>query len=267
MWAVFIEIIVNGLYYSHSNHIIKSSINGVLRHLSDSDRKLITSMVEEKLYVTYQDKHLQMNLVDLLTALLQSDFGCQVITNSLNSIIKCLSVILNYFSNELEAQKPTNEIVQLHGNIHSLSRTLLSIIKLGNGSLTEDNRVHLLNSTIRILNTRGIPLDPVGNCAKILVLLVKLQPLGGGIPSIMSRMTDENFDDTPHTLARLDRSIRMRIHLSIALLSTLELAEFMNIQPDERLVISAILHSLLHITSDGYKIPVDQFSSLVLFEF
>ena len=56
MWAVFIEIIVNGLYYSHSNHIIKSSINGVLRHLSDSDRKLITSMVEEKLYVTYQDK-------------------------------------------------------------------------------------------------------------------------------------------------------------------------------------------------------------------
>lgn len=219
-----------------------------MRHLSSSDAQLVSRILEEKLQLAIQNNSCQMNLIEMLAAFLQSDFGCKVIVNHSDTLIEFFTAALDGLSNELTMFKPTTEVVQLHANIHSLSRTLLSIVKLADKCVSKERSLELVNSVITTLNSKEILLDAQGNCAKILIILLKNHP--EGFKWILSRIAGTHCD-TQNTLVTLEHTTRIRINLSNAILSSLELADLVEThQPNETLLGGVILQTLLQ-TSEG----------------
>jgi hypothetical protein len=149
---------------------------------------------------------------------------------------------------EVQLLKPATEIAKLHSNIHSLSRTLLSVFKLIQiNSVTEQNQ-ELLNSITLVLNLKGIPLEVQGNCSKILFLLVKQQ--NNGMKCVIEKIKMEK-EHSCSTLVQLENTVSIRLNLSIALLTSLEVNELLQIhQPYGTLIGGVILPILLNF-SDG----------------
>lgn len=235
---------INGLYYCHSNHIIKSSINGLIRHLPEKDISLASMLL--------QGKMTEMNGVELVAALIQSDFGCKVISDCVDVVFNFFTTFLNHLSTEVQQQlKPTTEISKLHSNIHSLSRTLLSIFKLIEiNSISEEQSHQLLSSITVVLNMKGIPLEVQGNCSKILFLLVKQQK--NGMKCIIEKITVEK-DPTFSMLAPLNNTASIRLNLSIALLTSLEVNELLQTYPPYGTMIGGVILPILLNFSDGYN--------------
>ncbi len=239
LWPLLLEIVINGLYYCHSNHIVKSSINGLIRHLPDSNLGLVSSIVQQKMA--------KMNGVELVAALIQSDFGSKVIINQIDCVVNFFTTFLNQLSMEVQLLKPTTEIAKLHSNIHSLSRSLLSVFKLIQmNSVIE--RHELLHSVTLVLNLKGIPLEVQGNCSKILFLLVQQQK--NGMKCIIEKIKMEK-EHSFSMLVHLENTVSIRLNLSIALLTSLEVNELLLIhQPHGTLIGGVILPILLNF-SDG----------------
>jgi len=189
-----------------------------------------------------------MNGVELVAALIQSDFGSKVIINQIDCVVNFFTTFLNQLSMEVQLLKPTTEITKLHTNIHSLSRTLLSIFKLIQINNISEQSHQLLNSITLVLNLKGIPLEVQGNCSKILFLLVKQQE--NGMKCIIEKIKVEK-DHSFSVLVPLENTASIRLNLSIALLTSLEVDELLQIhQPYGTLIGGVILPILLNF-SDG----------------
>ena len=240
LWPLLLEIVINGLYNCHSNHIIKSSLNGLIRHLPDKDLSLVSSLV--------QGKMTGVNGVELVAALIQSDFGSKVIINCADFVVNIFTALLNHLSSEVQLLKPATEIAQLHSNIHSLSRTLLSIFKLIQINSIMEQSHQLLNSITLVLNLKGIPLEVQGNCSKILFLLVKQQK--NGMKCMIEKITEEKFHSFS-ILASLENTVSIRLNLSIALLTSLEVDELLQIHPPYGSMIGGVILPILLNFSDG----------------
>lgn len=240
VWHLLLEILVSGLYYCHSNHNIKSSINGVIRKLPDKDLGLVSSLTLEKMS--------KMNGVELVAALLQSHFGCKVIVNDIAFVLKFFITLLNDLFNQVHHLKLTTEIAKLHSNIHSLSRTLLSVFKLIEITSIGEQSHQLLNSVISVLNMKAIPLEVQGNCSKILILLVQQQE--NGIKCIIEKITVEG-DHSFSMLAPLENTLSIRLNLSTALLTSLEIKELLEEQPSYGTILGGVILPFLLNSSYG----------------
>lgn len=259
LWSLLVEIIISGLYHCHSNHLIKSSINGVIRHLSDRDVGLVSTFIQIILKVSTNDDISAVNAVELVSAFLQSDFGGKVIVCNIHDVVDFFSTTLNDLSSQLRLSKPTTETAQLHANIHSLSRTLLSILKLVQGNLSKEKNQQLLNSIITVLNLKGIPLDAQGNCSKILIVLIKFQG-SNEIMSVVARITQQDSGK----LTDLDNCIHIRLNLSIALLSSLDFEELLEDRPPHGTLLGGVILSTLLNSSDGYLKLFNQDNSMCI---
>ena len=252
MWALLLEILVNGLYYCHSNHIVKSSINGVVRHLQDKDLGFVSTLIHgllgNKLNTSLTDEMSEMNGVELVAALLQSEFGCKVIVNHVDSIIDFFSSLLAHLSNDVQLPKPTTEMVKLLSNIHSLTRTLLSVFKLMKVDQIQSKSQQISSSVIPILNLKEIPLEVQGNCSKILIIVTKCQK--NGMQCLIKKIMMER-DNSTGILTPLEDTVPIRINLSIALLSSLEVYELLVDQPPYGTLLGGVILSTLFNTSDG----------------
>ncbi|KAI9564730.1 hypothetical protein GHT06_008471 [Daphnia sinensis] len=239
LWPLLLEIVVNGLYYCHLNHNIKSSINGLIRKLPDADLGTVSSHTLEKMF--------EMNGVELVAALLQSDFGSKVIVQNITFVLNFFATLLNHLYNEVHCSKLTTEIAKLHANIHSLSRTLLSVFKLIDTTSIEEQTHQLLRSITLVLNLKGIPLEVQGNCSKILVLLLRQQE--NGIKCVFERITAEE-DHNKSVLVSLENTMSIRLNLSIALLTSLEIRELLEEQPSNGTILGGVI--LPFLLNSGY---------------
>ncbi len=218
-----------------------------MRHLSDKDLGLVSTHVHNSLDRSVKDELLEMNGVELVAAFLQSDFGCEVIVSNINFIIDFFSSLLSHQSNEVQLSKPTTEIAKLHSNIHSVSRTLLSILKLIKVETILLKTQQLSSSIIAILNNTEIPLEVQGNCSKILIVLTQLQK--NGMQCIIEKilaMDNQLYENLIH----LEDSIPIRLNLSIALLSTLEVRELLEDHLPFGTLLGGVIPSILLNSSE-----------------
>ncbi|XP_057370348.1 thyroid adenoma-associated protein homolog isoform X2 [Daphnia carinata] len=239
LWPLLLEIVVSGLCYCHSNHSIRSSINGLIRKLPDADLGTVSSLTLETMF--------EMNGVELVAALLQTDFGSKVIVRNITFVLKFFATLLNQLYKEVHCSKLTTEIAKLHANIHSLSRTLLSVFKLIEITSIEEQSHQLLYSIISVLNLKGIPLEVQGNCSKILVLLLRQQQ--NGIQCIIEKITV--VEDNNHSmLISLENTLPTRLNLSIAILTSLEIKELLEEQPSNGTILGGVI--LPFLLNSGY---------------
>lgn len=158
------------------------------------------------------------------------------------------SATLNHFLHEVQCSKPTTEIAQLYANVHSLSRTLLPILKLIQGNFSEEKNQQLLASITSVLNLKGIPLDAKGNCSKIFIILMKCRE--NGMSSIVAKITGTNPENLCK-LSPLEDSLQIRLNLAVALLSSSKLEELLADQPPYGTVLGGVVLSVLLTSKNG----------------
>lgn len=265
-WPLLVEVILNGLYYSYDNHIMKSAISGFIRHLNEGDLELVSGLVLKKLNESV--KALEINGVEMLVTLLQSDFGCKVITNCADSVIGSISQILNQFAKILPVTKSTTEFVKLNASIHSCCKALVSILKLAEKCCTIKNQ-QLLISIIEILNFKGVPLEVQGNCSKILIMLIKCEK--AGLESIVQKIMLGQCVEHNSLLETLENSVQVKLNLATSLLSALELNELIKIQSPYGSIIGGVILSVILRSNEGYYITnnicTEEYYILFIFEF
>lgn len=218
-----------------------------MRHLSNKDLGLVSTLVHNLLDGSVKDELLEMNGVELVAAFLQSDFGCKVIVSNVDFIIEFFSSLFSHQSNEVQLSKPTTEIAKLHSSIHSLSRTLLSILKLIKVETISPKTQQLSSSVVAVLNTAEIPLEVQGNCSKILIVLTQLQK--NGVQCIVEKILAIDNQGSEN-LVHLKDSVPIRLNLSIALLSTLEVHELLEEHFPFGTLLGCIIPSILLNSSE-----------------
>ena len=230
------EVLFNGLY-CNSGGAVKSAIHGTANRLHKNHLNVASRIVEERLSAA------DTNNVEVLSLLLQSEFGHQVICSCWNSTITFFASLLSSLSDQVKSTSSaaTPETANIYSAIHQATRTLVSVVNL------EQERIEIVQDQlwapiISILNTRGIPIDVQGNCSKILVVLVTTSndPADGGMAQLIEKLTGSSSTASSCRLSALEDSVSIRLNLCLALLTTLKSEVHLNVYPPHGTLLGGI---------------------------
>ena len=183
---LLIEVLINALFFCHQDHAIKSAINGIIRHLPETNLQTISSLVKENL----ENNEILDNIdgVELVGSLVLCNIGQSAIFEVYQTITSHIKCRIKYFVGELEQTNSPTETAKIHNDLHSVVRTLLSVIRLEQFVGMKLDAI-LLEDIVSVLHLDGIPLEVQGNSSKIVTIITAAQ--GKGIESLIQQISGE----------------------------------------------------------------------------
>lgn len=220
-WNIFLDVLITGLFYNQDNHTVALLLKSIIRNLPEDSIKTVSCVVEKKLVDSEAVRdHIDMHGVDLVYALLSSKFGEQVIVTGCESVFSHFKNQLTKLISSIDQNKSATKIVQSYSRIHTVVRTLLSILKFEGFATSQKDEHQFLNLVFDIYNLDACPPEVQINCLGCVLLMSRqghdhVQPF-------VQKITNAN-ETSSGIFDELDNSPKTKLNLCLALLSNLKI--------------------------------------------
>ena len=215
------DVLITGLFYNQGNHTVALVVKSIIRNLPEDSIKTVSDIVEEKFLVSEATcDHIDMNGVDLVYAMLSSKFGEKVIVTGCQSVFRHFRNQLAKLISNINQNKSTTEIAQLYSGIHTVVRTLLSILKFEEIAISQQDDQQFLNLVFAIYNLGACPPEVQVNCLGCVLLMARQGH--DHVLHFIQKITNSN-ETSSGIFDELDDSPKTKLNLCLALLSNLKI--------------------------------------------